>query len=185
MKKVLLIIDPQNDFIWGSLPVEGAKDAMNKLSYHLASNKLYDQIIITADMHPDNHCSFIENGGSWPSHCVRHTTGCCIHKQLRSVIDVLYPKNHLILDKGLSADHEEYSILKNIVSKGRLLPLLQNAEEIHICGIAGNFCVLETIKDLINLGFKDVMVIHPEYIASTDSGIALKELVSKHNLKCL
>lgn len=32
MKRVLLIVDPQNDFITGSLAVEGAKEKMMKLA---------------------------------------------------------------------------------------------------------------------------------------------------------
>ena len=32
MKKILLIVDPQNDFITGTLPVEGAEERMKKLS---------------------------------------------------------------------------------------------------------------------------------------------------------
>lgn len=184
MKKILLIIDPQNDFIWGSLTVDGAKEAIKRLTLSLISNKVYDQVIITADMHPDNHCSFVENGGQWPAHCVRHTVGSQINGQLRSVIDVLYPNEQLILDKGLDADHEEYSILENEVSRERLLPILKEADEIHVCGIAGDFCVLNTVIDLVNLGFKDKVIILRDFVASTDQGVALDEYITKNELKC-
>ena len=37
--KILLIVDPQNDFIeGGSLPVNGAKDAMDNLVSYLKKN---------------------------------------------------------------------------------------------------------------------------------------------------
>lgn len=184
MKKILLVIDPQNDFIWGSLSVNGAKEVINRLTLSLTEGKIYDKVIITADMHPDNHCSFIENGGQWPTHCVRHTSGCEINNQLISVIDVLYPNDRLILDKGLDADHEEYSILENKTSKERLLPILKETDEIHICGIAGDFCVLNTVIDLVTLGFKDKIVLLKDFTASTDQGIALSNYVEKIGIRC-
>lgn len=160
MKKVMLIIDPQYDFIWGSLPVPEAASAINSIVVTLAfKTESFDSIVVTADMHPDNHCSFKENGGIWPAHCVRHTLGCSLHSNLMSVVNILYKDKLLVLDKGLAADHEEYSILKNQVSKDRLLPVLQDADEIHICGLAGNFCVLDTIKDLVALGFGDKVIV--------------------------
>lgn len=182
MKKILLVIDPQNDFIWGSLAVDGAREAIKKLALSLASDRIYDQVIITADMHPDNHCSFIENGGQWPAHCVRHTEGCQINSQLRSVVDVLYPGKYLILDKGLDAEREEYSILKNATSMKRLLPFINDADEIHICGIAGDFCVLETVKDLVRLGYGSKIVLLWDFIAHTDKGYALTDLTDKEKL---
>lgn len=185
MKKILLIIDPQNDFIWGSLAVNGAREAINRLTLSLTQGKIYDKVIITADMHPDNHCSFIENGGQWPAHCVRHTDGCEIKTQLRSVVDILYPNDHLILDKGLDADHEEYSIMDNKTSSGRLLPILLGADEIHVCGIAGDFCVLHTLRDLIPvIGLTNKIVVLKDFIASTDQGVALNEYIEKNGIRC-
>ena len=35
MKSILLIVDPQNDFITGSLAVEGAKEKMMKLADYI------------------------------------------------------------------------------------------------------------------------------------------------------
>lgn len=51
--RLLLIIDPQIDFITGSLPVPGAEQAMNLLSEYLRSNSCdYTHVIVTADRHP-------------------------------------------------------------------------------------------------------------------------------------
>lgn len=185
MKKLLIIVDPQNDFIWGSLPVPGADEVMHQLALYLTSEVEYDQVVITADMHPDNHCSFVEYGGQWPAHCVRHTDGCRISGRIMGTVKCLYENDYLILDKGLDPDHEEYSILKNTASMKRLLPYLLDTDEIHICGIAGDFCVLETIKDLVRLDFTDKLVVMREYIASTDGGKALDEYIKEQSIKCL
>ena len=67
MAKMLLIVDPQIDFINGSLPVPLAAEAMNELaSYLKVVSGMYDVKVVSADFHPWNHCSFKENGGEWP-----------------------------------------------------------------------------------------------------------------------
>ena len=79
MAKMLLIVDPQIDFINGSLPVPLAAEAMNELaSYLKVVSGMYDVKVVSTDFHPWNHCSFKENGGEWPAHCIGHTTGAAI-----------------------------------------------------------------------------------------------------------
>lgn len=66
---MLLIVDPQIDFITGSLPVPGAEDAMNALALYLQEyGHLYGHIFITCDRHHLSHSSFKEYGGKWPPH---------------------------------------------------------------------------------------------------------------------
>ena len=68
-KRMLLIVDPQIDFITGSLPVPGAEDAMNALALYLQEyGHLYGHIFITCDRHHLSHSSFKEYGGKWPPH---------------------------------------------------------------------------------------------------------------------
>ena len=76
MKQLLLIVDPQNDFINGSLAVAEAEAKMQALASYIATNaERYQAIFVTMDSHPANHCSFADNGGIWPPHCVLHTPG--------------------------------------------------------------------------------------------------------------
>lgn len=64
MDKILLIVDPQVDFISGSLAVEGAKEKMDALASALQNGEIdCDYAMVTKDFHPSNHCSFKENGG--------------------------------------------------------------------------------------------------------------------------
>lgn len=185
MKKILLIIDPQNDFISGSLAVSGASQAINLLTDNLLSeSETFDYVIITSDSHPYNHCSFIENGGLWPAHCVIGTSGWGLDTRLAAAVSLLYTDKCKIVDKGINPEIEEYSVLSNSNNEGGLLPILKEASEIHICGIAGDFCVAETIKDLIRLGLSDRLIVRKDYIASTDSGDILNEIISESGIKC-
>jgi len=69
MKKLLLIVDPQIDFITGTLPVAGAAEAMDALAKYVKENgNEYTVKIVTADWHPYHHSSFADEGGMWPRH---------------------------------------------------------------------------------------------------------------------
>lgn len=59
MDKILLIVDPQVDFISGSLAVEGAKEKMDALASALQNGEIdCDYVMVTKDFHPSNHCSY-------------------------------------------------------------------------------------------------------------------------------
>lgn len=184
--KLLLIIDPQVDFIMGSLPVPGAEKAMNSLSeyirHHLSE---YSHIIITADRHPMRHCSFKSEGGDWPIHCVADSTGAAIWPPIMDVLlDI--PDKVKILHKGEDASSEEYSIFKNGVATEQILQVLEtgNIEQIDICGLAGDVCVADTIRDGIALKLSQEINVLTDYTSSIDGGKTLKSIISQNQLSC-
>lgn len=190
MDKILLIVDPQVDFISGSLAVEGAKEKMDALASALQNGEIdCDYVMVTKDFHPSNHCSFKENGGQWPPHCVKGTAGSCVYTPLWSVINnYAYRKDTDIFIKGDSPDKEEYSIFDNLESLSVISDILLDFEsdpdnEIRVVGIAGDYCVYETVCSLIAMGYADNIIVDTKYIASIDGGDKLVELIKEHNLK--
>lgn len=189
MKKVLVIVDPQNDFITGSLAVKTASEKMDALVNHLWETE-YDAIFVTLDSHPENHCSFECNGGQWPVHCVPLYEGWDIPDDLERILDIRSQTEDCdvcYFHKGNDPDVEEYSILDNEEDGHKFRVWLEELDiqesiEIHLCGIAGDYCVLETLKGLNKL-FDNITVLS-DYTASIDGGIALNEYISKHpNIK--
>lgn len=192
--KVLLIVDPQYDFITGSLKCKDAASKMTDLAYYVRemtdpdyykkeNGSSYDSIVITLDWHPTDHCSFIENGGEWPTHCVAYTKGASVYQD---IIDRL-PKNKKIyfLTKGDMHNVEEYSIMKNLASYSLLTSFILNKENttIDICGIANEFCVLNTVKDLVKEGYGDKITILKDFIACVESDEPLLNYAKENNLK--
>lgn len=176
MKRMLLIIDAQYDFINGSLPVGGAEKAMNELSRFMDESQkgVYDYIVLTADFHTWNHVSF----GEWPVHCVAHTHGAAIWQP---VLESAYRlcDNTVVLTKGTLKDVDEYSIMKNAESRAKLVPMLGKVDSIDVCGIAGDICVLNSIKDLVEAGYKSKLNVLMPYCPSLDGGAALNDYVVK------
>ena len=66
--RLLIIVDPQIDFTTGSLATANGPKAMDYLATKLDEGewKNYGWIIVTQDAHPENHCSFVEQGGVFP-----------------------------------------------------------------------------------------------------------------------
>lgn len=184
MKNILLIVDPQNDFITGSLAVEGAKEKMMKLAE--SDLDKYDYVCVTMDTHPKNHCSFKENGGIWPVHCVYDTNGWDLPEYLN---DALEDANFVsCYHKGTEPNKEEYSIFDNMgdgfTLNRQILGLFRDEGDIrvYLCGIAGDYCVLETLKGLRKFIGDDYITILTQYTASIDGGEKLMNYIKENDL---
>ena len=86
-----------------------------------------------------------------------------------------------IFNKGTNSDKEEYSIINNKDDGIKFLKILSDYNEygklhIDICGIAGDYCVLETLKGL-DLKFNNITVLI-DYVVSIDGGKKINEYVS-------
>lgn len=184
--RILLIIDPQVDFISGSLPVDGASAAMDALAEYIHKRgKQYKHIIVTADRHPFSHCSFKRNGGIWPTHCVADSIGAAIWQP---VMDALIDFNGAvtILHKGQNANKEEYSIFKNDEA-AEIIKMIVDQEDIRqidICGIAGDVCVADSIRDGAEVFGSEIFRVIPRFTPSIDKGHTLSELIAKFKISC-
>lgn len=142
----LVIVDPQNDFINGSLAVPGAEKAINNTIEFIKEHKEdLAYIAITADWHPYDHCSFKEYGGTWESHCVMYSAGASIYQPLLEVIKEtgIFCK---VWNKGTYSDREEYSIfdreegrefLDELNDRTTIDASKEEYGEIYVAGLAG------------------------------------------------
>lgn len=182
-KKTLIVIDAQNDFISGSLACQHSEEAVDNIVKYLNNND-HLNVVYTQDWHPYNHCSFIENGGTWPTHCVMNTEGSKLHKKFNLDVDNVTYKPTMFAQtyfKGTEKDIEEYSGY-NAYRCGKTSRIKMN-EYIHrdiiICGIATEFCVKETVLELLKNNFnvtilKDCL----GYVSEEGHNETLKQLES-------
>lgn len=181
MQNSLLIVDPQNDFISGSMAVDGAVEAMDLLTSRLNSLPI-DTIIVTIDCHPVGHCSFKDKGGDWPQHCLKYSYGAAIYDPLFQALlkwsEEGSQRAFLFLEKGTMIDKEEYSAFQS-----NYPDLFDKSETIYISGIAGNICVLNSIQDLAKQGLIEKIVVLTDVTPSLDDGTTLQETIKNFNLK--
>lgn len=150
--KALIVVDMQNDFCTGSLAVPGALDIVGGISELIASDA-YRVVVFTRCWHPPNHCSFKENGGTWPTHCVEFTKGA----QLQPALAGLQLSTHsVVINKGRKHDVEEYSGF----AVEYMRDALNSTFKVDICGVARQYCVESTYQDAIKAGFKATVLEH-------------------------
>ena len=187
--RMLIIVDPQNDFISGSLATAKGMEAMDCLAKSIESGVLdkYTWIIITQDAHPANHCSFVENGGVFPPHCVQGTEGMEVYPPLlKAIIDSGFGNWHY-MTKGDLADKEEFSIFQNAGSGEKLTKTITEFEKfdgIDVCGIATDYCVYETVKDLMAIyPAKQIRVVTNCIAAVDDNDTKLADLMKENGIE--
>ena len=148
----LLIVDLQNDFLpGGRLAVPRGDlvvDPINALIalYHGRGLPIY----ASRDWHPDDHCSFTAQGGPWPPHCVAQTEGAAFSQALR------LPADAVVVSKAVSAAEDAYSAF-NGTGLARSM-LAEGVTRLAVCGLATDYCVLNTVLDGIAAGFEVLLV---------------------------
>ena len=191
--RLLIIVDPQVDFTTGSLATANGPKAMDYLAEKLNEGawKNYGWIVVTQDAHPTNHCSFVEQGGVFPPHCVQGTDGMNVYENLLKVLDGLMGNGSNIqvhfMEKGDLADKEEFSIFQNEHSGEKLRRTIEEFEHfegIDICGIATDYCVYETAKDLIAFyPAKQVRIVTNCLAAVDESDTKLADLMKENGIQ--
>lgn len=181
-KRTLLIIDPQIDFISGSLPVPEADKAMDKLAGYIQDNAdKWDRIVVTMDAHPINHSSFKSEGGIWPPHCVKYSTGASIYPAIMEAISSMMINHEVpitFIEKGRIVEREEYSAFEDSLPE-----VLKKASHVEVAGIAGEYCVLNSLKDIVKHQFETGrLTILKECIGSFDGGETVENFAKEHNI---
>ncbi len=143
----LLVVDIQNDFLpGGALGVPRGDEVIPVLLDYIA--KFHSRglpIFATRDWHPVNHCSFREQGGIWPVHCVAGTSGAEPPWLLR------LPSSAVVILKGTSPEHEAYSGFQGTTLDAQLKEA--GVRRLFVGGLATDYCVVNTVKDARDHGF--------------------------------
>ena len=188
--RLLIIVDPQVDFTTGSLATAKGPAAMDYLAKALNDGawKNYGWIVITQDFHPTSHCSFVEQGGVFPPHCVQGTEGMEVYPALQEVLNAITPNisNIHYMQKGNLADKEEFSIFQNEHSGAKLRKTIEDMgfEGIDICGIATDYCVYETTKDLMAFyPAKQIRIVTNCLAAVDDNDTKLADLMKENGIQ--
>ena len=127
MKRLLIVIDYQNDFVSGSLGFNDAiilEDYLVELieKYHL--NK--DDVIFTYDSHQDNYLDTQEGKNLPVTHCIENSEGWQLYGKINNLA-----KNDKKILKNTFGSLELGNYLKD-----------KDYEEITLVGVVSNICVI-------------------------------------------
>ncbi|TFK41871.1 pyrazinamidase/nicotinamidase [Crucibulum laeve] len=194
----LIIIDMQNDFVYGTLAVPDAATIIEPV------NSLIDLPfkvkVATRDFHPDSHISFAETHRKplfsttmiyhpedpheimgmqqvlWPIHCVAYTGGADFVPGLKTT------EFDAVVHKGTHPNIESYSAFRDIWHKAvsELPDILAShgITDVYFAGLAGDYCVKYTALDAVEFGYKSWVVTDAVKSISQDQ-LAFEEMKKK------
>jgi nicotinamidase/pyrazinamidase len=156
----LIVVDVQNDFADpnGSLYVAEGEAVVPVADGQIADAEAAGALTVyTQDWHPESTPHFEKDGGLWPVHCVHDTWGAMFHPDLRVVGDVVR--------KGTRGEDGYSAFSVRDPLSGDTAPTIlhgllaeRDVERIVICGLATDFCVVETVTDARALGYPVVVI---------------------------
>ena len=168
-----LLVDAQVDFFpGGALPVphgDAILPAVNAILRRCREQEI--PLVASADWHPANHASFTTNGGPWPPHCIRGTSGASLHPGLE------LPPVFTMVHKATRAEADAYSAFD-----GTGLAEVLRERSIHRLiagGLALDYCVKASCLDAVSSGFEVALLLpatRAVEISPGDGARALEEL---------
>lgn len=153
--KALVAVDLQKDFVEqdGALYTPGIERVVPEAVKLIEEFKSKDlPVIVTTDYHTPDDKEFER----WPAHCVKNTDGVELVDEIKQAISG-YEKLFLIRKNRYSAMYN--TNLEDIIKKNAI-------DEIHICGLLSNICVMFTVEELMNRDYRSV--VHEKATASND-----------------
>ena len=127
MRKILVVIDMQNDFINGSL---GTVEAVNIIPPVIEKIKSYREnnydIVFTKDTHEADYLNTAEGKKLPVQHCIKNTSGWELNPEVSHVVE-----SSKVFDKPSFGSVELAEYLKK-----------ENYEEIELIGLCTDICVI-------------------------------------------
>jgi len=170
MIEALIIVDIQYDFMPdGALGVKKADEVVPIINSIIGKFYL---VIASQDWHPENHVSFAKTHGMdvgetidvdgqdqvlWPVHCVEHTHGAALIKELNK------DRIHKYFHKGTDPNIDSYSVFFDNEKKNEtgLDAFLREKEvsKVFLAGLTTEYCVKYTALDALELGYEVAVVL--------------------------
>lgn len=160
----LIIIDLQNDFLTGgSLAVPDGDAVIPVLNTWIRRFRNAGlPIFATRDWHPVDHCSFRDQGGPWPPHCVAGTKGA------EFTTELVLPPDVFVHSKATRPEKEAYSDFEDGEFGRRLREM--DVGRLFVGGLATDYCVRATVLDGLKEGFQVVLLINAVRAVDVEPG---------------
>ena len=129
MKKILVVVDMQKDFVDGTL---GTKEAVSIVPAVVEKIENFSgDIIVTYDTHPENYMETQEGKNPPVPHCIKATDGWKLDEKVQSVLD---KKNYKIIEKPTFGATELPVYIKENYDPAEI--------EIELIGLCTDICVV-------------------------------------------
>ena len=88
MKRLLIVVDFQNDFVSGSLGFKKASDLEDHIVHLIKEYQMNnDEVIYTMDTHPENYLESYEGKNLPVAHCIENTEGWQLYGKVGELLN--------------------------------------------------------------------------------------------------
>lgn len=191
-RAALVLVDVQPDFMPGGALACHEGDAIVPGIGQLLKRRAFKHVVATQDWHPAGHVSFASSHKGrqpferiplyghaqvlWPDHCVQGTPGAALHPSIDwSAVDK-------VIRKGDDPRVDSYSGFRENHGPQGTRPATElhdwlrrhEVDEIYVCGLARDVCVLWTAQDAVELGYRTSVVWDLTRPVTPDSDVATR-----------
>lgn len=153
MKKLLIVVDYQNDFVDGSLGFDKAMQIEDRICDLIQTYKdNNDDVIFTLDTHPENYLQTQEGKNLPVVHCVKGTEGWNLYGKVKDLA-----KDCLCIEKPTFPSLELGIYLQD-----------KDYDEVTLTGVVSNICVISNAVIVKAALPEAVVVIDEKATASND-----------------
>lgn len=141
MKRLLIVVDYQTDFVDGSLGFPGAEELGPRIAAKIDEyHERGDIVVFTMDRHEANYLTTQEGRNLPIEHCIAGTPGFELHSSIADhVLDVdeIFPKGTF----GSDGLFEWLREANDVATQIRAIPF----ESIELVGLVSNICVISNM----------------------------------------
>lgn len=160
MKKILIVVDMQKDFVDGALGTAEAQKIVPKVCEKISN---FDgEIIVTLDTHHDNYMNTSEGNLLPVEHCIKGTDGHALDSRVQKALD---GKKYTIVEKPTFGSTELPKIIEDLASGEDF--------SLELLGLCTDICVVSNAL-LLKAYF-------PEVPITVDSSLCAGVTVDSHN----
>ncbi len=189
----LILVDVQPDFMPGGALACHEGDAIIAGIDHLLRQRRFRHVVATQDWHPAGHVSFAGSHDGrkpfeqislygqpqtlWPEHCVQGTPGAELHPAIDwSTLDAVIRKGGDRAVDSYSGFRENHGPQGDRSSTGLAGWLHERGvDQVFVCGLARDVCVLWTAQDAVALGFRASLLWNLARPVTPDNDAATRE----------
>lgn len=179
MKRGLLLVDCQYDYIIGNMSTPNAVWCMDKLAQDIFDTykDYYECIMFGIDKHPANHVSFKKE----PEHCIQYSFGGAIYKGVYDAA-LFYNKPIYYFPRGESTNIIHNSLMSDIDSRLEMFKVIRESkiERINVAGPSNS--ILELSKDFYSFQKEKLLHVLLSFCPSDDDNKALRSFLDEKKI---
>ncbi len=144
MKKILIVVDMQNDFVDGALGTKEAVAIVDNVVNKI--DNFEGEVIVTMDTHFENYMDTSEGKKLPVPHCIKPTEGWQINAK---VLEALTKKNYRAVEKLTFGSTELVDIIREMAKEEEL--------ELELLGLCTDICVVSNAL-LLKANFPEMRI---------------------------